>query len=577
MNYFDKFWLAKSKILNWDYYPTIGFKKKKTKHEWYENGKINIYRNCVTDNLKFKSKIALITINSNKKLQKYTYYDLDRKVNSFISYLNKKYFFEKNKEIRIMIHSSATIESAISMLACAKLGIHFSVIFEELEEAAIIKRIKLFNPDIIFTRQKSKDFKLKYKNIFKIHKKKIFFSEKLKDNKIKLHSLNLENKSFKSMRNFFTLFTSGSTGVPKGVTHSTGGYLVYAKLTCQKQFGLNDKSIILTASDAGWINGHTYALFGPLSCGATTILLQSPMLLLDKQILKKVLSLKITILYLPVTIIRLMKTLYNKQKFLNHSIKTFGSMGEPLAPSVGSWYVNFFGKKNNAIVNTFFQTETGGIICSPKFDSTKQKFPHGSVGAPVTSYLKIDKLYKNKKKEFKINNSWPGCMKNILNGKKEWQKYWDKEGTFRLFDLATKVKNNIFIHGRVDDVINIRGHRIGSEEIESVVLKLKDISECCSVAVTDNLEGNKICLFLVSKKNVDNQIEDKINANFGNFAIPKKIYYVSELPKTRSGKILRRLVRSILIDPRKKHYGDVTTILNKNVIKELRKIILKNE
>ena len=576
MNSLNKFWLIKSKILKWYNYPTTGFKKK-SKHEWYENGKLNIYQNCITENLKYKSKIALVTIDHKKQLEKYTYYDLDRKVNLFISYLKKNYSLKKNKEIRIMIHASATIESAISMLACAKLGMHFSVIFEELEEAAIIKRIELFKPDIIFTRQTQVQFKLRYKNIFKTHKKKLFFNEKFIGDEQDLSSVSLKNKSFKSMRDFFTLFTSGSTGIPKGVTHSMGGYLVYAKFTCQKQFGMNNKSIVLTASDAGWINGHTYALFGPLSCGATTILLQSPMLLLDKDILKRVLLLKTTILYLPVTIIRLMKTLYNREKFLKHSIKTFGSMGEPLAPTVGSWFVNFFGKKNNAIVNTFFQTETGGIICSPRFSSTKQKNPHGSVGAPSTRFLKINKLNKIEKKEFEIINSWPGCMKSVLNGEKEWKKYWNKEGNFRLFDLATKIKDNIYIHGRVDDVINIRGHRIGSEEIESVILGLKEISECCAVAVDDQIEGNKICLFIVSKKNIDNKIESKINENFGNFAMPKKIYYISELPKTRSGKILRRLVRSILIDPRKKKIGDVTTMLNKKVINDLRLNILKNE
>lgn len=474
----------------------------------------------------------------------------------------------------MMIHSSSTIESAISMLACAKLGIHFSVVFEELEEEAILKRIKLFKPHIIFTRQDEKKFKLKYKRINSVYNKKLFFYQRLEKNKKSLKLKNYANKSFKSMNNFFTLFTSGSTGSPKGVTHSMGGYLVYSKFTCQEQFGMNSRSIVLTASDAGWINGHTYSLFGPLSCGATTILLESPTLMLDKKILKKIISLKTSILYLPVTIIRLMKTLYSNERCLNHSIEAFGSMGEPLAPSVGDWYVKFFGRKKNSIVNTYFQTETGGIICSPKFNSSNKKFPHGSVGLPVTNKIKLTQLNKNKKNEFKISNPWPGCMKNILNGKKEWKKYWDKYGNFRLFDLATKINNNIYIHGRVDDVINIRGHRIGSEEIESVILKLNGISECCAVSVNDEIEGNKISLFIVSKNNLNKKIEETINANFGNFALPKKIYYVNELPKTRSGKILRRLIRSILIDPNKKSYGDITTILNKNVIQDLRKKII---
>lgn len=569
-----KFWLKKSQILDWDKFPTEVYLKKKLGADWYRDGKLNIYKNCITYNLKKKSKNAIITISKDKKVNYYTYKNLDKKVNLFISYLNKNFHLKKNKEFRMMIHSSSTLESAISMLACAKLGIHFSVIFEELEEEAILKRIDLFNPDCFYTRQDISHFINKYKKICKIHKSKIIFDENFKKNEKKINVVKFENKSFKSMKNFFTLFTSGSTGAPKGVTHAMGGYLVYSKFTCQEQFGMNSKSIALTASDAGWINGHTYALFGPLSCGATTILLESPMLMLNKEILKKIISLKTSILYLPVTIIRLMKTLYQNKKYVNHSIKTFGSMGEPLAPSVGDWYVKFFGKKKNSIVNTFFQTETGGIICSPKFNTSNKKFPHGSVGLPVTNKIKLNHLSKYKKNEFKISSPWPGCMKNILNGKKEWKKYWDKDGNFRLFDLATKINSNIYIHGRVDDVINIRGHRIGSEEIESVLLKLNGITECCAVSVNDEIEGSKISLFIVSKDNLNKKIEETINANFGNFALPKKIYYVNELPKTRSGKILRRLIRSIITDPNKKSYGDITTILNKNVIQDFRKKII---
>ena len=169
-------------------------------------------------------------------------------------------------------------------------------------------------------------------------------------------------------------------------------------------------------------------------------------------------------------------------------------------------------------------------------------------------------------------------MKNVINGKKECDKYWDNKKNFRMFDLASKIKNNIYIHGRIDDVINVRGHRIGSEEIESTVLKIKDISECCAVSIEDRLEGNSIYLFVVSLKRNKKEIEDIINSNFGSFALPKSIYFVNELPKTRSGKILRRLVRSILINPNKKNYGDLTTILNPLVVNSLKNVILsKNE
>ena len=177
----------------------------------------------------------------------------------------------------------------------------------------------------------------------------------------------------------------------------------------------------------------------------------------------------------------------------------------------------------------------------------------------------------------KILTPWPGCMKRIINGNKEWKKYWDKSNNFRMFDLATINKQNIFVHGRVDDVINIRGHRIGSEEIEATVLKIKEIYECCAISIVDDLEGHVIYLFVVSvKNNIDNKISNMIVSNFGTFALPKEIYYISELPKTRSGKILRRLLRAILTNPSSKNYGDITTILNKKVINEVKEKILHN-
>ena len=168
--------------------------------------------------------------------------------------------------------------------------------------------------------------------------------------------------------------------------------MVATKLTCQKQFGMNKDSIVVTASNAGWLNGHTYALFGPLSLGATTILLEDPMSLLDEDLLKKILGLKVSILYLPVTIIRLMKSLFSGKSFKTNYLKTLGSMGEHLAPSVAEWFAKTFTNKNNAIVNAYYQTENGAIISSPTFKDKISKIPHGSVGRTVTKYLKVNSV-----------------------------------------------------------------------------------------------------------------------------------------------------------------------------------------
>ena len=464
------------------------------------------------------------------------------------------------------------------MLTCAKLGIHFSVIFEDLAPEAISKRIALLKPNIFITRYNKKKFN---EQIFKKIKKKnkikfIYFDnlDKLKDkNKNKL----VLNKGFPSNKELFTLFTSGSTGIPKGIVHSSGGYLVATKFTSINQFGMDRNSIILTASDAGWLNGHTYALFGPLSLGATSILIQKPIMLLNEKLLKKILNLKVTILYLPVTLIRMMKSIFGKSTFQTKNLITLGSMGEHIAPSVAEWFATHFTNKENSIVNAYYQTENGAIISSPTYKEKTSQAPHGSAGKLSSKFIKTNKLLSKEKKEMKIITPWPGNMKKIINGNKEWKKYWDSEGNFRMFDLVTKKNGNLFVHGRVDDVINIRGHRIGSEEIESITLKIKEIFECCAISINDDIEGHVIYLFIVSNnKNLNKKIFENIVSNFGAFALPKKIYYIKELPKTRSGKILRRLLRSILLNPYSKEYHDLTMMLNKKVLTDIKEKIIND-
>jgi acetyl-CoA synthetase len=570
-----KFWLRKSlELLYWKKIPKIAFIKKNFFFRWFVDGKLNVFENCIVNNVyNFNinsNKTCIITVSENEVINKYSYKDIYELVLILSSFLKKL----KNKNTKVLIHSSASIESAISMLACANLGMHFCVLFQELELEAINSRVEIFKPDIILSNGPP----LIFKKVESVKKLKLFNLKNIlnKKNKKKI-SKYYKIDHYKADNDLFTLFTSGSTGDPKGITHAAGGYLLYAKYTCIEQFGMNKNSIVLTASDAGWINGHTYALFGPLSIGATTILMEKPISLLNHNVLKKVLKMKVTIFYLPVTLIRLLRQIYKNKIFKNHSIKALGSMGEPLAKSIGTWFSKAFNLKEKAIINTYYQTETSGIICSPKYKDNSKVSPHGSVGKTVSDVIQITNL-DSQKKEIKIHSPWPGCMKNVINGYNYYKKYWDKNYRFRMFDFATKAKSYIEIHGRTDDVINIRGHRIGSEEIESILLKNKKIIEACAVAISDNLEGFSLIIFLVTSSNqsLDTEVKNSINANFGSFALPKKIVYLSALPKTRSGKILRRLLRDILLKPNETNYGDISTIINPQAVKEIKKKINKN-
>ncbi len=575
-----RFWSKKINNVIWKKKPKNIVQITKGKFEWFSDGTINVAENIIKKNIDrgLGKKTALIYLKENGEEFIISYNELNLLVKNFSDLLKIKNYKKKP----IFIHGSASIETSVSMLSSAFLGYKHCVIFDELEGLAIEKRLKIIKPGIVITKSKDK----KKLNFFKKLKKKLNYSLiVLSDTKnfveeySKLVKNNFLYRGFKSNNQLFTLFTSGSTGEPKGIIHSSGGYLIYAKQTIEKQFGLTKNSVILCASDAGWINGHTYSLYGPLSCGATSILLQKPTMILNVTKLRYIIKkFKVNILYLPVTLIRMLKSLNFKASLGSKNLKTLGSMGEPLAKNVARWFANKFNCDKKSVINTYFQTETGGIICSPNFKDKSNT--HGTVGKPMCKEIVLN-LKKNKtENNLKIVKPWPGCMINVENGKKVWKSYFDKNLKFKLFDIGKLDKlGNILILGRNDDVINIRGHRVGTGEIESAVLKINEIVETCAIPVPDKIEGNKIVLFIVarnfSKKKLRLRIENNLIELFGSFAIPKETYFVNSIPKTRSGKILRRIMKSILLDD-KKNLGDTSTILDKGSLKHISMAVKKN-
>ena len=580
----EHFWKKKSELISWTREPKKIIKNK----IFYEDGQLNASFNCLQKNIKngLGNKVAIVYVDKNGTFLRVTYKELENLVDNFIKYLLDNFGKKELLKNIIAIHSSANIISSVSMLACAKLGITHCVLFEDLSKEAIQVRLNLLKSKILITAADIESYNLKIINQKGI-KKITFFNKENKFN-IDLKKFlsnrnykryNFEYTNVKSNKPFFVLFTSGTTGIPKGIIHSTAGYLVYTKYTCIEQFGMNKDTVMLTASDAGWMNGHTYALYGPLLMGAKTILIERPMSLINENLFKKILlSEKVSILYLPVTLIRLMRSIDEKINIKSKYLKTLGSMGEPLSKHIGKWFSKKFSLKSLQVVNAYYQTENSAILASPKYNDTLKKVPFGTVGKQVNNILGmfLEKI-ASKKSEIKIKNPWPGCMIGVINGKKQFDKYWDNKSNFRLFDYASLDKNkNFVIHGRLDDVINIRGHRIGSAEVESVLLKDRNIHEVCAIGVVDELEGDLLIVFIASKhKHLDQIIKKIITKNFGIFAVPKRIFYIPEMPKTRSGKILRRSLRDLYYKPDTTEMGDLSTMVNPRSIDKIRKI-LKN-
>jgi acetyl-CoA synthetase len=393
--------------------------------------------------------------------------------------------------------------------------------------------------------------------------------------------------SVESNHPLFILYTSGTTGKPKGIVHSTGGYLTYVYSTIKWAFDISKDSIYWCTADIGWITGHSYVVYGPLMHGATIYIREGAPDYPSQDIWwQAVEKHKISILYTSPTALRMFMKMGNTN-ILKHdltSLKVLGSVGEPINPEVWLWFNDVIGQKMCPIIDTWWQTETGGFMISPTagLDLVKLKPGSATFALPEIDIDIVDSNGVSQPPQSKgflvIKKPWPGMAIGIHNNPKAFHEtYWSKiPGMYFSGDYAIKDSDNyIWLLGRADEVLKISGHRIGTSEIESITLEHAAVSETAVVGIPDEIRGEAIIIFSILKTGfapsieIRNEILQKIRKQIGAFATPKEIYFVEKLPKTRSGKIMRRLLKAIV---QGQAIGDLSTLEDGTSIEEIQAI-----
>ncbi|MFH1820713.1 MAG: acetate--CoA ligase [Candidatus Nealsonbacteria bacterium] len=585
-----KFWEKRAQELFWFKKWEKGFVHKPPYFHWFWGGKINITANIFKE---LSDKPALIWEPEpiEEKAKVLTYRELFREVCQCANYLKK---LGVKKGDRVGIYLPMIPEIVVVMLACARIGAVHSVVFSAFSSIALNIRLKdtsakvLVTAETYFRRGKLMDLKKNAKDaVIGTQVKETII---LKRNGISpWHNEKdfCEAEVMSAEDLFFILYTSGSTGKPKGVMHTCGGYAVQAKFTGKWIFDFHQNDVFWCTSDPGWVTGHTYTIYSPLLNGVTTLMFEgAPDFPKPDRWAKIIEKHKVTIFYTAPTAIRMFEK-YGKDHIKDYkfrSLRLLGSVGEPIDESAWQWFFENIGKSKCPIVDTWWQTETGGILITslPGLGPFKPAF----TGLPLPG-INIDILNKEGKTA-KVNEEGslvikppfsPSLLRGVYNNEKKYlSTYWSEYGNKIYFtsDGALKDENGLIrIVGRIDDVIKIAGHRLTTGELEAAVNLHPDITECAVVGVPDEIKGEVPVAFIISKTNkteavLAEEVINQIRKEIGPIARPKKIYLVGDLPKTRSGKIMRRILRKLFTG---EELGDLSTLANQDVVDKLKKII----
>ncbi|MEK9727629.1 MAG: acetate--CoA ligase [Candidatus Margulisiibacteriota bacterium] len=594
----EAFWETQANNLFWQkkWEQTLLWERPFAK--WFVNGKLNASENCIDIHLKDKSnKTAIIWEGENGNITRLSYKELSDKVNQFANALETKIKVKKGD--RVTIYMPLTPEAVIAMLACSRIGAIHSVVFGGFSAPSLAERIIDSNSKCIIT---AFDANRRGK---KVPLRKIV-SESLKsinnqplsivtlnsmhptDNEYDFNKICNEQSTSHNAASMdaedplFILYTSGTTGKPKGIIHTTGGYLTHAKYSTKLVFDLEDEDIFWCTADVGWITGHTYLTYGPLLNGGTIFMYEgTPDYPHNGRFWELIEKQKITIFYTAPTAIRAFmkdgEAIPNKYNL--STLRLLGSVGEPINPEAWNWYYKHIGKEKCPIVDTWWQTETGGIMLTslPGYHVMKP----GIAGAPLPGIeVKIldndGTKCNNTRGLLSITKPWPSMLRGIWGDNERFKDvYWTKFETYFAGDGAIiDSENDICVIGRVDDVLNVAGHRIGTMEVESALVDHKSVAEAAVIGIDDDIKGEAIAAFVILKKDITstNELQLELKNHVANtispIAKPKILVFTPDLPKTRSGKIMRRILRQIIDN---ETIGDTTTLASPEIIDVIKK------
>jgi len=602
----ERFWADEARKLDWfktwdkvlDWQPPFA--------RWFEGGKINASYQCVDRHVKTwrRSKVAIYWEGELGDSQVLSYSTLYRWVNKFASVLKN---LGVNKGDTVALYLPMIPELPIFMLACARIGAPHTVVFSGFSAQALADRINDINAKVLVTADAG--FRRgKYLELKKISDEAVSISPSIEKVIVArragtptdmkqgrdfwLHELLDDASSFvpaepvEATHPLYILYTSGTTGKPKGIVHGTGGYLVFTNSGYEWVFNVKEESVYWCTADVGWVTGHSSIVYGPLCHGAAIVLYEGapdyPSVDRWWDIVEKY---GVTIFYTSPTGIRMLMK-YGEDVVKRHdlsSLELLGSVGEAINPEAWQWYYKVIGGERCPIVDTWWQTETGGTMISPTPGIELVPLKPGSATFPLPGVNAdiIDESGKSipagEKGFLVIKSPWPGMLTGIHGDPERYQEtYWSKfPGMFYTGDYAIRDKDGYFwLLGRADEVLKIAGHRIGTIEIEDAAVSHEAVGEAAVASRPDEVKGESVVIFATLKQGIEasqelkNKIKQHIRKTLGPVATPDEIYFVAKLPKTRSGKIMRRVLKAVASGTK---IGDLTTIEDEVSVEEARK------